>query len=132
MHCARIGKNGSIRLESRSHHGRRREKTGAGCRLASISAIFCRFAGSFWFQRLTDLDVRHSTFRSSEPRNLGGLFQRVSRNGRFTEVVMKKLTALALALIYSTLLGCNTMHGLGQDIERGGEKIQGEAREHQR
>jgi predicted small secreted protein len=22
------------------------------------------------------------------------------------------------------LAGCNTMHGLGQDIERGGEKIQ--------
>ena len=44
---------------------------------------------------------------------------------------MKKLTALALVLIYATLLGCNTMHGVGKDIERGGEKIQGEAREQQ-
>jgi predicted small secreted protein len=31
----------------------------------------------------------------------------------------------ALAVLLMTLLaGCNTMHGLGRDIERGGEKIQ--------
>lgn len=45
---------------------------------------------------------------------------------------MKRLVALFLVLVYATLVGCNTMHGLGQDIERGGEKLQGEAREHQR
>ena len=45
---------------------------------------------------------------------------------------MKNFVALALVLVYATLVGCNTMAGLGQDIERGGEKIQGEAREHQR
>ena len=45
---------------------------------------------------------------------------------------MKRLTALVLVLIYATLVGCNTMAGLGKDVERGGEKIQGEAREHQR
>jgi len=32
---------------------------------------------------------------------------------------------LVMALLASTLTaGCNTMHGAGQDIERGGEKIQ--------
>ena len=45
---------------------------------------------------------------------------------------MKNFVALVLVLVYATLVGCNTMAGLGQDIERGGEKIQGEAREHQR
>jgi entericidin B len=45
---------------------------------------------------------------------------------------MKRLVALFLVLVYATLVGCNTMAGLGQDIERGGEKLQGEAREHQR
>lgn len=45
---------------------------------------------------------------------------------------MKRFAALILVLVYATLVGCNTMAGLGRDIERGGEKIQGEAREHQR
>jgi predicted small secreted protein len=27
-------------------------------------------------------------------------------------------------LVAAVLAGCNTMHGLGQDIERGGEKMQ--------
>ena len=45
---------------------------------------------------------------------------------------MKRLTALVLVLVYATLVGCNTMAGVGKDVERGGEKIQGEAREHQR
>lgn len=38
---------------------------------------------------------------------------------------MKRLVALVLALMLTGLAGCNTMHGLGQDIERGGEKLQG-------
>jgi predicted small secreted protein len=36
----------------------------------------------------------------------------------------KHLASLAL-LVAALLAGCNTMHGLGQDIERGGEKLQG-------
>ena len=40
---------------------------------------------------------------------------------------MGKLIALALAALAGVLAACNTMHGLGQDIERGGEKIQGAA-----
>ena len=45
---------------------------------------------------------------------------------------MKRLAAVFLVLVYATLVGCNTMAGLGRDIERGGEKLQGEAREEQR
>ena len=38
---------------------------------------------------------------------------------------------LALIALGVTLAGCNTMSGVGRDIERGGEKMQGEARETQ-
>jgi predicted small secreted protein len=34
------------------------------------------------------------------------------------------LTMMALVAWIALLTGCNTMHGLGTDIERGGEKIQ--------
>ncbi|HLR12295.1 MAG TPA: entericidin A/B family lipoprotein [Burkholderiaceae bacterium] len=39
---------------------------------------------------------------------------------------MKKTTVLlSIAFLFSSLLaGCNTMHGMGQDIEKGGQKIQ--------
>ncbi|HZN23005.1 MAG TPA: entericidin A/B family lipoprotein [Burkholderiales bacterium] len=42
---------------------------------------------------------------------------------------MKRI--IALVLLGITLGGCNTMAGMGRDIERGGEKLQGEARETQ-
>jgi len=36
---------------------------------------------------------------------------------------------LVMAFVAAGVLaGCNTMHGAGQDIERGGEKIQEQAR----
>ena len=52
----------------------------------------------------------------------------------YKEAIMarKLLTVLmALALVgpLSAISGCNTVAGAGKDIERGGEKIQGEARE---
>ena len=37
---------------------------------------------------------------------------------------MKKLLALLLVTSIVALAGCNTMHGLGKDIEQVGEKIQ--------
>jgi len=44
--------------------------------------------------------------------------------------MLKRIVGLILLGI--TLAGCNTMSGMGRDIERGGEKLQGEARETQR
>ena len=38
---------------------------------------------------------------------------------------------IGLALLGITLAGCNTFAGMGRDIERGGEKMQSEARETQ-
>jgi predicted small secreted protein len=38
---------------------------------------------------------------------------------------------LALIALGITLAGCNTMAGAGRDIERGGEKLQGQAHETQ-
>ena len=43
---------------------------------------------------------------------------------------MKQIVALLLLGI--TLAGCNTMAGMGRDVERGGEKLQDQARETQR
>lgn len=42
---------------------------------------------------------------------------------------MKKLTALFVMLVIGVLAGCNTMQGLGKDIERGGEKLQNSAQD---
>jgi predicted small secreted protein len=35
-----------------------------------------------------------------------------------------KLIAVLMAAVGLTLAGCNTMQGIGKDIERGGEAIQ--------
>jgi len=37
---------------------------------------------------------------------------------------MKKLIAAMGILMVVGLTGCNTMRGFGQDVERGGEKVQ--------
>ena len=37
------------------------------------------------------------------------------------------LAALMLLGMLGAIAGCNTMHGLGEDIERGGEKIKEKA-----
>ncbi len=42
---------------------------------------------------------------------------------------MKRMIALTLAAAYVFMAGCNTIQGAGKDIERGGEKIQSEAKE---
>jgi predicted small secreted protein len=46
------------------------------------------------------------------------------------EVFMFKRIA-GLILIAMALAGCNTMSGMGRDIERGGEKLQDQAHETQ-
>lgn len=40
---------------------------------------------------------------------------------------MKKLMAVLMVLAMGILAGCNTVEGLGKDVERGGEKMQGSA-----
>ncbi len=37
---------------------------------------------------------------------------------------MKKLTSFILAMLLVAAVGCNTVKGIGKDIERGGEAIQ--------
>jgi len=42
--------------------------------------------------------------------------------------MFKRLLATLMLLgMLGAIAGCNTMHGLGQDVERGGEKIQDKA-----
>ena len=42
-------------------------------------------------------------------------------------MLRKFLATLMLLGMLGAISGCNTMQGLGQDIERGGEKIQDKA-----
>ena len=43
--------------------------------------------------------------------------------------MLKKIFATLMLLgMLGSIAGCNTMQGLGQDIERGGEKIQDKAK----
>jgi predicted small secreted protein len=50
------------------------------------------------------------------------------REGEVMKLFKKFFSALLLAgsmaAILGSSFGCNTVHGLGQDIERGGEKTQ--------
>ena len=39
----------------------------------------------------------------------------------------QKLVAVAVVALIALLAGCHTMDGFGQDIERGGQKIQDKA-----
>jgi predicted small secreted protein len=43
-------------------------------------------------------------------------------------MLMRRLGGLALAATLALLAACNTMQGLGQDIERGGQKLQDKAK----
>jgi predicted small secreted protein len=44
----------------------------------------------------------------------------------------KRIVALLLLGMTMTLMGCNTIAGMGKDLERGGEKLQDQAYETQR
>ena len=46
--------------------------------------------------------------------------------------MLKRIIAMMLLGVTVTLVGCNTMAGMGQDIEHGGQKLHDEARETQR
>ncbi len=50
--------------------------------------------------------------------------------------MLKKLIALLMALSFVPVLaamsGCNTMQGAGEDISKGGQKIEKEAAEHKK
>jgi predicted small secreted protein len=43
-------------------------------------------------------------------------------------IMMHRFLAVAVFAWIAMLAGCNTMHGFGQDMERGGEKIQEKAK----
>ena len=42
--------------------------------------------------------------------------------------MIRRFITLALAAGLALVAGCNTMEGLGKDIERGGEKLQDKAK----
>ena len=49
--------------------------------------------------------------------------------------MLKKIMSTLIATLFMTGMlsltaGCNTIHGVGADIEKGGQEIKGEANEH--
>jgi predicted small secreted protein len=46
--------------------------------------------------------------------------------------MLKKMISAFFAVLLSgmALSACNTVHGVGQDVEAGGQKLQSEANEH--
>ena len=40
---------------------------------------------------------------------------------------MKRLLTLCALLAFTAAAGCNTFRGMGKDVERGGERMQGTA-----
>ena len=54
-------------------------------------------------------------------------FDRLVPQSRKEPAVIRKLISLVLAASFAALTGCNTVQGMGKDIERGGEKLQGAA-----
>jgi predicted small secreted protein len=45
-------------------------------------------------------------------------------------MMFKKILSLAMAISFVTLAGCNTMSGVGKDVQRGGEKLENSAEKH--
>jgi entericidin B len=54
--------------------------------------------------------------------------QSLAHNNDLEVQMLRRICALAIATVIAVLAtGCNTMRGLGQDVERGGEKMQDKA-----
>jgi entericidin B len=66
------------------------------------------------------------------PRQLGDSGCMIDRQQQLERSCnMKKTAVLVALLMLGVLAGCNTMQGMGRDIERGGEKLQGTAKDTQ-
>ena len=48
------------------------------------------------------------------------------------KTISSVLSAILLAAVVTPLAACNTMEGVGKDIQRGGQEIKEEAREHKK
>jgi len=44
--------------------------------------------------------------------------------------MIRKLVALLMVACFAGLAGCNTMSGLGKDVQKGGEKLEDSADKH--
>jgi predicted small secreted protein len=48
------------------------------------------------------------------------------------KIFVPLMAAIFAAGMFATLPGCNTMEGVGKDVEKGGKEIKEEARENKR
>ncbi len=49
---------------------------------------------------------------------------------KWRHAMFKKLIAIVLMAGFAGLTGCNTMSGLGKDVQKGGEKLENSAEKH--
>lgn len=85
-----------------------------------------------WQQTFTNLGAtgRHNDSGEGETAvgdpAIKGPFILLSRK----EIIMKKLFAMfGIVVLTAGLSACNTFRGMGQDVEAGGEKLQGASKE---
>jgi entericidin B len=45
-------------------------------------------------------------------------------------MTIKKVLAVMMVACIASLAGCNTMSGLGKDVQKGGEKLENSAEKH--
>ena len=72
------------------------------------------------------------TMRYLYPAALPTAAGRAIQSLEYEETIMKTLFTLLMSSAFIVLPGCNTVVGVGKDIERGGEKVQDIARDVQR
>lgn len=48
----------------------------------------------------------------------------------FKKIAVMLVASIFMVGVVGAMSGCNTMHGVGQDVENGGDKIKQEANEH--
>jgi len=44
--------------------------------------------------------------------------------------MFRKLVAVLMVACFASLAGCNTMSGLGKDVQKGGDKLENAAEKH--
>jgi entericidin B len=83
------------------------------------------------YVRWLPISTRKSSFVGSQQQALDTTQMSQLMSQIHKGAPMKKIVMLLL-LVVSALAGCNTMEGVGKDVERGGEKMQDSAKDAKR
>jgi predicted small secreted protein len=90
---------------------------------ATVTATVCHYS-------CLQLQLRRSLNRISVDLKFSPILKNQRSFSMTHNLFTKLFTALCVIGLLGSVTACNTMHGAGKDIERGGEKIQQKADEH--